>query len=331
MASKISEILKKKVVFPIRNIIFQINRNLGRYENVIWLIGDGRSGTTWVASILNGNKLARELFEPYHPHVLQNPKLQPYLYSHSDDLDEDLVDLYSKIFTGSLEHRRIDYDNRKLWYKGLIVKDVFINLSAFALSQRFESVKPILLLRNPFAVVHSKLQKKHWFWPTDLKVYLDNSKLLARLPPRVKQLLIEADLRKNFVEIQFIHWVIGNSILLSDFTEENLHIIFYEDIKSTPDLELKKLREYLGQNFDFVAKSTNKKVFNKSSRVVGKKQRRSDHENTLKYWKGKFSSEEYEMGVNVLEIFGWSDAYFANGKPNYSFFEKYGFHHKKAL
>jgi hypothetical protein len=303
---------------------------MGRCENVLWLIGDGRSGTTWIASIINADRKARELFEPYHPLVLENSGLPPYLYSSGETNNGDLLTAYSSIFSGQLVHRRIDFDNRKLLYNGLIVKDIFISLSASILYKNFPFVKPVLLIRNPFAVVYSKLQKKHWFWPSDLDVYLRNPSLLDRLNEDIISLLVDAKMRNNFVEIQFIHWALGNYILLEDFSANDLHLIFYENMKTSPDKELAKLRAYLGSSFDFVAKSTNKAVYNKASRVVGKNKDRTDHKNTYDYWEQLYSNEEFELGVNVLKVFGWFEAYLPNGEPDPNFFKSLGFNIKNA-
>jgi hypothetical protein len=323
--AEIKELLKTKFIFPLREKVFHLNNKMGRCKNVLWLIGDGRSGTTWIASVINADRKARELFEPYHPLVLENSGLPPYLYSSGETNNGALLTAYNDIFSGQLVHRRIDFDNRKLLYNGLIVKDIFISLSASILYKNFPFVKTVLLIRNPFAVVHSKLQKKHWFWPSDLDVYLKNSSLLNRLNEDIISLLVNAKQRNSFVEIQFIHWAMGNSILLEDFSASDLHLIFYEDIKKSPDKELAKLRGYLGSSFDFVAKSTNKSIYNKASRVVGKNRKRTDHKNTYDYWEQRYSNEEFALGLNVLEIFGLFDAYLPSGEPNPKFFGSMGF------
>ena len=32
-----------------------------------WMVGSGRSGTTWLASLINADHTMREVFEPVHP------------------------------------------------------------------------------------------------------------------------------------------------------------------------------------------------------------------------------------------------------------------------
>lgn len=317
------ELLKTKLIFPIRNAVIDLNRRAGRFDQVVWLIGDGRSGTTWVASLINSSGSARELFEPYHPEVVKNTSLQPYYYTEKQRISENLLSIYSDIFSGRLLHRRIDFDNRKLLYKGLIVKDIFINLSAFSICQKFKHVKPIFLIRNPFAVVHSKLQKKHWFWPADLSVYLNNSLLMSRVSPSVRKLISEAHERNNFIEVQFIHWALGNSIVLEDFKSYDLHIVFYEDMKRSPNDEIKKIKEYLGAGFTFVSDTCNPKVFDKPSRVTGKVGLSSKLNTSSDDWLAKFGERNFDLGINVLKTFNWLDSYSEDGNPNHQFFKKY--------
>ncbi|NVK57356.1 MAG: sulfotransferase domain-containing protein [Alteromonadaceae bacterium] len=324
MKSLAIEALKKSVVFPVRNTFLQLNRKAGHFSNVVWLIGDGRSGTTWISSVINSRSKARELFEPYHPLVHNNPSLAPYLYSTRDTLPQDLISTYKSIFSGKLLHRRIDFDNRNLLYNGLIVKDIFINLAAHSLSQLFPSVKTVLLIRNPFAVVASKIQKKHWYWPTDLGVYINNASLMKRLGRDTQKYLIDAQRRNNFAEIQFIHWAIGNLIVLEDFTEETLHLLFYEDMKDSPNAELGKLNNYLGENFDFIARSASEKTLSKPSRVVYDT-KRIEHEYSMKYWERTFSREDFTAGVQALKYFDMFNLYGEDGKPNHEQFIRFGF------
>jgi hypothetical protein len=40
----------------------------GRFRYpIVWVIGDGRSGTTWLMELINWRKTYREMFEPFHP------------------------------------------------------------------------------------------------------------------------------------------------------------------------------------------------------------------------------------------------------------------------
>src|SRR5688572_637852 len=56
--------------FRIKRAILAANYRLGNYRERLWLIGDGRSGTTWAANLLNHRGRYRQLFEPFHPQMV---------------------------------------------------------------------------------------------------------------------------------------------------------------------------------------------------------------------------------------------------------------------
>ena len=54
----------------------RIQRSVSRgdFSKTIWLVGDGRSGTTWIANLLNADNSYREMFEPFHPQKVPQAK-----------------------------------------------------------------------------------------------------------------------------------------------------------------------------------------------------------------------------------------------------------------
>lgn len=318
------EFIKTTFIFPVRNSFIHLNRFFGSYSDVIWLVGDGRSGTTWVSSIINSQSKARELFEPYHFEVLGTNQFAPYKYSTPATLSSELETIYDRIFSGKLLHRRADFGNLNIFYKGMVVKDIFISPSVFAIVSKYPNVKPVLLIRNPFAVVLSKHNKENAYWPTDLSVYINEPNLMKRLGPQIELYLANAQERQNFIEIQFIHWAMGNRILLQDFCQKTLHIIFYEDMKTEPSSELVKLKKFLGKRFSFVPTYVNNKTYSRPSRVVTNSQR-VEHEYSIDYWKGLFKKEDFELGLEVLTLFEMDKLYTADGMPNRHEFRRFGF------
>ena len=139
----------------------------GRYSETIWLIGEGRSGTTWVADLINRNRQYRDMFEPFHPKRVSSfgfLGLNEYVRP-----DQDYPRLYcaaKDVFTGRFTHRRVDAANHRLVYRGIVVKDIFATLFAKLAQQNFPWVKITLLVRNPFSVALSKYNKGSWDWMT---------------------------------------------------------------------------------------------------------------------------------------------------------------------
>lgn len=227
--------LVKQGLFSIRKTTLQFNTKSNRYKNTIWLIGDGRSGTTWAASLLNHNKTYRELFEPFHPfHIKQFKSYRPYHYIAPEDKDPDHLHNFKKVFSGNIYHQRIDADNKKFLYEGLLIKDIFSNLYAKWACQNFPFIKPVLMLRNPIEVALSKMKTKHWFWPTDVEaLFLADDELLERHLSPFKNTIISINRQNDTFLKHILVWCIINHILLEQF-QGDIVTIRYESLKDNP-------------------------------------------------------------------------------------------------
>ena len=135
MAMLFNAIMKKKVLIQIvRKILYflyPIN-----YKNTIWLIGSGRSGTTWISSIINYKGDYRELFEPFHVFI---PEMKYFGFRNNLFLDETVqkrgIRILAKlILCGKYYHKRTEGNNKFINHYSsdfIIVKDIFANLLAY--------------------------------------------------------------------------------------------------------------------------------------------------------------------------------------------------------
>lgn len=136
--------IKPKLVSLSRKGILKANYYLNNYNEVIWLIGDGRSGTTWVSDLINHEKSYREMFEPFHPMLVRDANfIIPHQYMRRDGSNEDLEAFSAKVFSGKYTHERLDSENRSLRYSGLLIKDIFANLMSHWAVSQFQQVKPV--------------------------------------------------------------------------------------------------------------------------------------------------------------------------------------------
>ncbi|MGQ8365230.1 sulfotransferase [Glaciecola sp. 1036] len=315
--SRSIELLKKAIVFPLRDSAISINQRLGAFENVLWLIGDGRSGTTWVSSILNSQGKARELFEPYHPLVLPEycKDYRPYEYFEVLNSQDPLVNLYKEIFSGKFKHRRIDFDNRKLKYNGLLVKDIFSTTFAHAILPHFPNVKTLLLVRNPFSVVMSKAQKKHWFWPQELSIYLSNEALIGELNSQQIALIEQSSKENDFYNIQLIHWCVNYFLAFKHLPKTMYLTVHYENFVMAPQECLDNINRYVGDAFNFIPKIVDKAVLERPSRVMGKQKGFSNPMLTEEKAVEKLGKKRVLQMKAILEVFGLDDLYDAAGAP----------------
>lgn len=292
---------------------------INSYNDVIWLIGAGRSGTTWVASLLNHDNAYREMFEPIHPILVKEMGfLELNQYIRPDENHDKLLQAIDKVFSGRLTQKRIDKDNAGFSYKKLIVKDIYANLLAFHVAKRFPEVKPIMLIRHPFAVAHSVFGKKHWLWQTDPRDFLKQEKLMADYLEPFRALINEIGDQDDFITCQILVWSIINYIPLKQFKESELYVLFYEDVLENPSDEIAKVRKFVypDASQDLVISD---KLINTPSKVSSKNGR-SYKDN---HWIDKISDEQLEIGMRILNSFGLDKIYNADFTPNHEGLKKF--------
>ena len=102
-----------------------------KLRDVVWVIGNGRSGTTWLADLVNYKKNYLELFEPFHPPLIKRAsEFERFQYFRPNDVNDAFYGLARDIFTGRFRHPRVDsYRSGGVHqYSGLLIKDIFSNL-----------------------------------------------------------------------------------------------------------------------------------------------------------------------------------------------------------
>lgn len=311
--SALTEYTKHFFIFPLRNFFIRFSGFLGNYNSIIWLISDGRSGSTWVSSLLSNDQKALQLFEPFHPEVVGGNKyFEPYTYNEKIDKLSELVKYYRKVFAGKILHRRVNYDNRRLIYSGMIVKDVFASLTSHAIYQHFKNVSIIILIRNPFDVIlsKSKTTQKGWLWPSNLATFSENPRLMEKLSKEQANLILKIQRTGTFNEKQMVNWTLSYFIMLLEFKTNERYLLFYEKIKANPSEEFNKIKEYLGPQSTFFNNKDIIKVVDIESRTLPtslSKERLGDE--IKKY----FSCSEVETMALLLKCFNLTKLYGKNG------------------
>lgn len=159
-----AQFLKKQL----KSAISSTNHLLGRYRDKILILGDGRSGTNWLLEIINYDKRLRLIYEPFHGAEFR-PKLSPDIEYPSADakLAAELSTQLSRAARGAYLTKNVTIEFPRLFYDGLIIKDVNAHLIADDLDQAMPDLKKVLILRHPFAVALSKSRYKGHSWLAD--------------------------------------------------------------------------------------------------------------------------------------------------------------------
>ena len=191
----------------------------------IWLVSDGRSGSTWISSLINHRPYFAEYFEPLHsdftPEMLGEPLIR---YVRPGELPELYRYLYGRIF------------NRKWsspWsgpkypeHQSVLIKDIHALLLAKALTDEAPTLDVVCLIRDPVQVAVSKLRqgaRREWFG--------EPAQLLADTALRHDWLLpFEAEIRAAKTQFQkyVILWAIMYHVMKQQFGKSTSYIRYHD-------------------------------------------------------------------------------------------------------
>ncbi len=291
---------------PLTRLALPLNARL--YCETIWVLGDGRSGASWLGGALACARGLRECFEPIHPGYI--PGLRPFgfhPYLQPGDADGPLPRLLARIFAGRLHNDRVQGPNRRLLYRGLLVKDVFGHLLVPWVHAALPRVRRVLVLRHPFAVACSKRRLGQRRWMSDPRELLERPGLRRELDARRVAALEAAS---GWLEKQVALWCLLHRIALDAPADGRAAVVHFEDLCIRTSDTLVGLYRFLGWPAGGALTP---------DRVVAELRRRGPvgdgdtpvdpDERRLGGWLGELSAAEVEAGLRILEAFGLGGLY----------------------
>jgi len=276
-------------------------------KEAIWIIGDGRSGSTWLMEMINYENKYRCMFEPFHPTKVEKMKdIGFFKYIRPDYEDEFFYKLASEVFSGKFHHPRVTGGNSDFHQK-LLIKDIFANLFVKWVSAHFPQIKEILLMRHPFAVALSKRNMIKWDWMTEPKQFLNQRELYEDFLQPYENLI---RITEGFFAKQVLIWSIIHYVALKQLNNQDILLVFYEHLCSKPEKELKRIFSFLDESkkgqiedpklLEKIAKSSN--TSHKNSAIV-------QGNNLYDVWRKNLSESTINNGIKILQTFGLVSIY----------------------
>lgn len=287
---------------------------MNRYEDVIWVVGDGRSGTTWLGDLINFDRRRRQLFEPFHPMLVEPMKeFNPFQYIRPEDRPENLYRLTKRVFNGAFQHPRVDRFSDGFLYDGLIIKDIFANLFVKWAHVHFPMVKKILILRHPFAVALSKQKLQRWSWLNDPLEFLNQKQLFQDHLLPFEDTIKRAN---SYFERQVTIWAIVHYVPFRQLTQNELCIVFYEDLCNNPETELKRLFEYLSPDTSNESLAGALSILDVPTVVTRSRTGATVGKKALDGWRKELTPDQIESGLAILRAFHLDGVYSDQLYPN---------------
>jgi hypothetical protein len=269
-------------------------------RKAVWLVGDGRSGTTWVANLIDYRKDYRSLYEPFHPLVWPSINYRnPFLYVRPDETEASVEPFARQVFSGMLRHERVDRHSFALRaYSGVLVKDIFANLLLRWVIAQFPHIKSVLLLRNPYAVAVSKLKKG--IWMREPSNFLENEKLRTDYLAPFEDVVRSAE---TPFEKHVCIWAVIYYVALSGLDLERVRVQFYERLYLDFEQEVRDLLGFVeGRMPEGALDARLLKRFEKPSKTDWGESLRGSGKNPLHLWRNKVSDAEVEKGGAVPSV-----------------------------
>lgn len=294
---------------------------------MILLTGSPRSGTTWVLELLETIPRTRRVWEPFFTGVGLDARqlagvnfglgLRPYL--PVEENHSELESYFERLLIGK------EYDPLRMrgiytfTHWELVKRNVASNKTIIKfcraqrllpwLLQRF-SVRSILLIRHPLAVVASQLHHPGFQLDETSNVHPVISNQVAVEWP---ELSLYTQTLTHLEEKLAASWCFDYLIPLRNwnFCEKAL-LLIYENLVTEPGHELTRIERHLGIKFPlevFHQLANPSATTVEDSNVLTGKDR-------LSTWENRLSSEQVDRILSVIRVFGL-DFYTQDLKPNF--------------
>jgi hypothetical protein len=279
------------------------------YRNTVFLAGSGRSGTTWAQEIINYRNDYRVISEPFTPH--QVPLVRHFRYGQyvrPDDRNPLYLEPAAAILSGRVRGYAVDKWNRKRIARKRLVKEIHVHGMLKWIKTQFPEIPMIMLMRHPFAVANSNLELR---FETHLQQLLAQDDLMEDHLEPFRGVLEQAE---DPFERYVLMWCADNYVPLRQFVPGEIEIIFYENLCVAPESEMRRIFNYLGQDYDpNVLKS-----MSKPSRMARKKSAVVTGESLTDSWRKNLSGDQIRRGMEILRLFGLDQIYGEGAMPRIS-------------
>jgi hypothetical protein len=289
--------------------------DVGDPQATTFIAGMGRSGTTWVGSIVNHDFSYRVLFEPFRPaHVPAAAVFGPFAYVRPSQRDPARVQAAESILSGHTPRGTVDRDHRGWIFRRRIVKEVRCNLMLGWLGELRPRMPLVLVVRNPFAVAASWV-RLDWGMVAggqraELDVILEQHDLISDFP-EIEPALAGVN-RADVFERVVIEWCLLHLVPLRQLRGRNAHVVRYEDLVREPHATVRGLADYLGRTID--GPSLERALATMKTNFLHRGSA-SDHEQLLGDWRSVLSPAQVERGRQILTAFGLAHLYDEDGFP----------------
>lgn len=286
--------------------------DIGRLKNLTIVAGMGRSGTTWVADVINYDDTYRVMFEPFVASLVKEAEGFQYIqYLSPHSTDPLLTDRARLILAGKVRHEWVDKNIHRIFYRRRIVKEIRCNLMLGWLKKIANHPPIVLVIRHPLQIAAS-WRKLQW---TREQLGIDS---ILSQKTLLRDFSVIADVQKridpqDFVENIVFQWCIVHLVPSLHLKQNEAYAIFYENLLAEPAHELPRLFQYLKKPF---SRKILPQILSKPSWTNWlERDFKQDRSSLLNSWKDEFSMQQKRKADSILAAFALDHIYDKNGFP----------------
>jgi hypothetical protein len=291
---------------------FAFDGRIGLSDTVI-LASMARSGSTLVSNIINCDNTYRILFEPFRFDLVDAAKDFVYpFYLRPDNTDPRFFHAAQEILAGKVHSKWVDKENRAVFPKKRLIKDIRINMILKWLHNCFPEVKIVFLVRHPCAVVESWMAVRYGKGIAALNRLCTNEMFVEDIR---NSILGEYRKAKSDFESLVFFWCVSHWVPFHQFHKDELYLIFYEDLLIDPKAEFEHLFSFLGHTYSPQKAFS---AFSKPSSTVRQDNDTFLHKSyTFDSWMAKISPQQLDRAYEIMSLFGLEEIYSPiTAKPN---------------
>ena len=279
------------------------------YDNTILLVGSARSGTTWIAEIINYDNKYRFLFEPLNPAKMDIVKhFYDRQYIRPNDQSSQFTKPIKMVLSGHVYGKWTNRQNSTPKTNKILIKDVSSHLFLKWIKGHCPQIPITFVMRHPCAVATARIRLRGWF-SHDLEEYLNQPELMEDFLAPFKDHIQNA--QTEFEKIIFV-WCIENYIPLKQLQPNDLYIIFYENFCIDVEDEIAKLFAFLGDGY---CSKDVLEIAKRPSSFAVKHSAIKTGESLTENWKKYITVEQLERAIDILALFGLEHIYGKDSLP----------------
>ena len=272
-------------------------------DDVVFITGSGRSGTSWLANICNYQNDFRYLFEPLNPSNLSiNHCIQWSLPSNaaSPVLDAMLL--------GKISNKWVNSRNKRFFAKRRLIKEIRSNWMLPWINKHYPKTKVVMIIRNPLDVAASRKtlsqrsDNSQWVWLPRLDELLKETSITDALSKQQFEAL-HAQIGNGVVMEAVADWCINNLLILDQPERKSLYIVYYEEL--------------INDGIEVVTRLLNHIDVNVTQNIKQALTQRSEtsRSNVETKWHDVLTSQEHKQIMDLLALFEIQKLYTNDWQP----------------